>query len=1307
MAVLDPTTQAAWLAAATDDAKALTIVSALTEPVTVEIRNAADTLMAEGTMLSPWAFATGGQVTLGEVDSSLIEVAQAGVPDGSWRLLFKGANGRYVQCGFGLPGSGREIIWSLASWSVGDQSSIGTVILNVLMAMSGSLTLNPSNMDATTAAAYNSGSTAAARAANLVAALTGTVVIEVCDSTNAVRASGTMVAPWATSAAAVVSSGEVNSSGLQVTNGGTPGAGWYVQFRAGARYVRGSFGLVGSGQEFLWPLPAFTTGMRVTIGTVAMTAVAPAGVPVNTSVPTISGTAQEGQTLSAGVGTWSNAPTGYVYQWQRSANGSTGWADISGATAQTYLLQSGDVNQYVRCGVRASNASGPAVAYAYSLASTQVSALPVPTASTGYLYPLFDAQYGGGPTHQYQNRLAKVPWDNPGGDWNGAGEVQQGSTPYASVTDTSTAANHALTFNVTSLLQFIQANDKLAEVMVRTSGSRYFASRTHPTTGLRPTISVTYTDATTATLSCLGDGYMSSSTSYSPSTVTENICTGSNNVWLRFQQPTKAVQSATMTLYATQSFGGTATVNVFRLRNQGEKAIAVQQGIAAAYQRDVGIESHPSVVRRFDFQGAESTWKVNAVGNINSRDWFDPNDPPTRTDRLPLLEKGKWIAGNFSDNTSNYEVVGDTYTQYGYAPLYPGQKTIHHWLETDDNPAITWEMFLWPLEPELYLRYYVRFGDNMFDDVDRGDVLYGQPEMNLVGKFGPSFAHRSLAGNGGAFPEGNDGWSMRANFTCISNAADPKHRHIVLGDYVYDVDQYQVDFSWQTGARGTFERGKWYCIERYIKLNTPNQNDGISRAWVDGQLCYEKTNHRWRNSPPYYNGTGPSSERRVYGDMSVASIWWDWWNGGLTLPAKRVDCFIGDIVISRSYIGPMTNASTASVPSWAPAPGDTAAFTSGGGVLANRWAAIHDPTGIGYDPFHSRKVTDYSATFLHVDWKTHGATVIFGGGHSATNFNGVTALAYEQDAMRFECLQTGTPWTGGVLDIGDNNSQYNSQGEALVGPAGRIASPHSYGNCDVVNGRLIQTHGTASGFLGLKDGNACHELDLTNPATAATARQWVRRATGFLTGLGIPTAPHFQRYVPAQNRVYIATRGDGSPSVFHWFDLTTNTFVNGTGRGFDHAAGTIESGGLIHVPSRDLLVCVYRNGSGQLVVQYAQVGVANTQPVAATATLSANIGVPDGWGAACWCSDNNRLLIFGATGNTNRVYEIAINATLNLPWTVDSHLLPSGKTINPPANQSYGKQFDYNPKTKCVAFFPLLLQSSGNDTVQVYRPRNT
>ena len=39
-----------------------------------------------------------------------------------------------------------------------------------------------------------------------------------------------------------------------------------------------------------------------------------------------------------------------------------------------------------------------------------------------------------------------------------------------------------------------------------------------------------------------------------------------------------------------------------------------------------------------------------------------------------------------------------------------------------------------------------------------------------------------------------------------------------------------------------YERGKWYCVETEVKLNTPGRSDGWARLWVDGALKAEKTN---------------------------------------------------------------------------------------------------------------------------------------------------------------------------------------------------------------------------------------------------------------------------------------------------------------------------------------------------------------------------------------------------------------------------------------------------------------------------------
>jgi hypothetical protein len=84
-----------------------------------------------------------------------------------------------------------------------------------------------------------------------------------------------------------------------------------------------------------------------------------AGRPVNSSPPTITGTPQQGQTLTASRGTWSGGqPQTYTYQWRRCDSSGGSCADISGATASTYLLKDVDVGKTLRVRVTAKNSLG-------------------------------------------------------------------------------------------------------------------------------------------------------------------------------------------------------------------------------------------------------------------------------------------------------------------------------------------------------------------------------------------------------------------------------------------------------------------------------------------------------------------------------------------------------------------------------------------------------------------------------------------------------------------------------------------------------------------------------------------------------------------------------------------------------------------------------------------------------------------------------------------------------------------------------------------------------------------------------------
>ena len=75
--------------------------------------------------------------------------------------------------------------------------------------------------------------------------------------------------------------------------------------------------------------------------------------PINTIAPVISGTAQEGQTVTCSTGTWTGTPViTYAYQWKR--NGS----NIGSATNSTYVLVTADVGQSIKCTVTATNGAG-------------------------------------------------------------------------------------------------------------------------------------------------------------------------------------------------------------------------------------------------------------------------------------------------------------------------------------------------------------------------------------------------------------------------------------------------------------------------------------------------------------------------------------------------------------------------------------------------------------------------------------------------------------------------------------------------------------------------------------------------------------------------------------------------------------------------------------------------------------------------------------------------------------------------------------------------------------------------------------
>ena len=84
-----------------------------------------------------------------------------------------------------------------------------------------------------------------------------------------------------------------------------------------------------------------------------------AGAPRNATAPSIAGTAQVGQTLTADTGSWTGAqPFTFTYRWRRCDRTGASCADISTATAKTYVLTAADLDTTLRVRVAARNSRG-------------------------------------------------------------------------------------------------------------------------------------------------------------------------------------------------------------------------------------------------------------------------------------------------------------------------------------------------------------------------------------------------------------------------------------------------------------------------------------------------------------------------------------------------------------------------------------------------------------------------------------------------------------------------------------------------------------------------------------------------------------------------------------------------------------------------------------------------------------------------------------------------------------------------------------------------------------------------------------
>ena len=175
-------------------------------------------------------------------------------------------------------------------------------------------------------------------------------------------------------------------------------------------------------------------------------------------------------------------------------------------------------------------------------------------------------------------------------------------------------------------------------------------------------------------------------------------------------------------------------------------------------------------------------------------------------------------------------------------------------------------------EPEeIWFRYDIRLADDWRPE--RGGKLPG-----IAGTYG-------RAGWGGRQVNGADGWSARGSFRGRDDG------HTPIGFYCYHADmrgRYGDQWTWDDGGFRGLENNRWYCIEQYVKMNTPRKNDGILRGWVDGKLVFEKADVRMRDVAA----------------LKIETVWINVYHGGKWTATNDHHLYIDDVAISSNRIGP-------------------------------------------------------------------------------------------------------------------------------------------------------------------------------------------------------------------------------------------------------------------------------------------------------------------------------------------------------------------------------------------------------------------
>jgi hypothetical protein len=294
--------------------------------------------------------------------------------------------------------------------------------------------------------------------------------------------------------------------------------------------------------------------------------------------------------------------------------------------------------------------------------------------------------------------------------------------------------------------------------------------------------------------------------------------------------------------------------------------LADAQGpIAAKYQNDLGIADDPEAIFFDDFE----SWKDNGTR------------PPS----------GKWSV--------RQNKISLTQVVQGKTASGPGENVlkIACWTEGKGSQAGGLSLKLGNYNhaneglgdgyEELYIRYYIKLGDNYRSVRNHGANLGGRDLTRSNAAWVGMAGIRDVSTRGyfysGVQPRGKSG-----------------SRELEMGFYSYHLDKrgpWGENYDMQ--EKVVITPGSWHCIERHMKLNSVDpakkdgNYDGIEELWVDGKLAIRKQGVRFRRVP----------------HLRITFFSLETYYHGLPQDYSRdnpIEVCFDNVVIAKRYIGPLS-----------------------------------------------------------------------------------------------------------------------------------------------------------------------------------------------------------------------------------------------------------------------------------------------------------------------------------------------------------------------------------------------------------------